>query len=48
MLYTPAPTPVAPSPGGGVVPRNVVARGGWVDVGGPCGCQAQGEPKSYT
>ena len=25
---------------GGVVLRNVVARGGWVDVGGPCGCQA--------
>ena len=23
----------------GWVPRNVVARGGWVDVGGPCGCQ---------
>src|SRR5712692_10380080 len=25
---------------GGVVPRTVVARGGWDDVGGPCGCQA--------
>jgi len=24
---------------GGVL-RNVVARGGWEDVGGPCGCQA--------
>ncbi len=23
----------------GGVPRYVVARGGWVDVGGPCGCQ---------
>src|SRR3989442_13154180 len=30
--------PAAPSPG--VVLRHVVARGGWVDVGGPCGCQA--------
>jgi hypothetical protein len=24
---------------GGVIIQNVVARGGWVDVGGPCGCQ---------
>src|SRR5437773_2331073 len=33
--------------GGGDAP-NVVARGGWVDVGGPCGCQGAvpggGEP----
>ena len=26
--------------GWGGVPQHVVARGGWVDVGGPCGCQA--------
>jgi hypothetical protein len=34
--------------GGGAVSRNVVARGGWVDVGGPCGCQAPAPPGSLV
>jgi len=40
MLYTTAPLPIEPSFGGGVVPRDVVARGGRVKWWGPCGCQA--------
>src|SRR2546422_574938 len=43
MSYGPSPRPCGPPRrrlGWGGVPRNVVARGGGVDVGGPCGCQA--------
>ena len=43
----PALTAITLSPGGGVVPQNVVARGGWVDVGGPCGCQASRPTLTY-